>query len=317
VKAIMYHYVRPFNPVLPYFTYLDLNNFRHQLDWFQDNMPILSLENFLSAIKNGVAPKEGTILTFDDGLSDHYNYVLPELEKRGLWGFFYIPTGVHKTKNLLDVHRTHFLLGQMGGSSMLRAVMGVIEEGMISESHRATFQDVAYHNQTNEKDIATVKSILNYQLLSEHRTPLLGTLMREFGDEEIIFQEFYMSSDQIIDLHERGMIVGSHSVSHPIFSTLTREEQSREILESFSFIESVIGELAIRSFCYPYGHPSTFTKETEELLDEANCQFAFKLSNQEIQSHDLVKTPQALPRIDCNQFPHGEASRGPLRDNSI
>ena len=72
MKAIMYHYVRPFNPVLPYFTYLDLNNFRHQLDWFQDNMPILSLENFLSAIKNGVAPKEGTILTFDDGLSDHF-----------------------------------------------------------------------------------------------------------------------------------------------------------------------------------------------------------------------------------------------------
>ena len=35
MKAIMYHYVRPFDSEYPYLKNLDINNFKKQLDFFE------------------------------------------------------------------------------------------------------------------------------------------------------------------------------------------------------------------------------------------------------------------------------------------
>jgi peptidoglycan/xylan/chitin deacetylase (PgdA/CDA1 family) len=36
---------------------------------------------------------------------------------------------------------------------------------------------------------------------------------------------------------KRGMIVGSHSISHPVFGTLLPKAQERESTDSFAFLE--------------------------------------------------------------------------------
>lgn len=104
MKAIMYHYVRQNDPELPYFQHLHLEDFEKQLDFFSEQFGFLSKADFLQSLETGT-PKDGVVLTFDDGFKDHYQYVLPCLRERGLWGIFYIPTGFYHSGKLLDVHR--------------------------------------------------------------------------------------------------------------------------------------------------------------------------------------------------------------------
>ena len=96
----MYHYVRPYNRSYPHFNSLDICTFKKQLDFFEKEYGFLTKSEYQYSIKNSSNPK-GVVLTFDDGFKDHVDYVLPELIKRGLWGIFYISTGVYQKKKLV------------------------------------------------------------------------------------------------------------------------------------------------------------------------------------------------------------------------
>jgi hypothetical protein len=53
VKAIMYHYVRPPDPDVPYFSFLHLDDFRRQLDWFDREFGFVAQADFLSSFDGG------------------------------------------------------------------------------------------------------------------------------------------------------------------------------------------------------------------------------------------------------------------------
>ena len=181
---------------------------------------------------------------------------------------------------------------------------------MISDTKRIALNEVAYSSQNIKTDTKSAKSIINYFLKDEYRTPLLDILMEAHCDEDEVFDGFYMNADHIHDLQAHGMLVGSHSVSHPVLSKLGSTDQEREINNSFDFLDHATGGLRERSFAYPYGHPETFTAETQKLLRRAGCRFAFQLANRAIMASDLNNSYLALPRLDCNRFPHGQASYG-------
>ena len=85
MKAVMYHYIKPFDSEYPYFKNLDIDDFRKQLDYFQTKFGFVSKKDFINCLKTGKAV-EGVILTFDDGLNCHYEYAYKELKKKGALG---------------------------------------------------------------------------------------------------------------------------------------------------------------------------------------------------------------------------------------
>ena len=115
----MYHYVRPPPQGMPYFRYLHIDDFRRQLDHFTRSGGFVSREALSRILKGECELAEGYVLTFDDGLRDHWEFVVPELERRGIFGIFYVPTGQYGQDRLLDVHRVHCLVGALGGIEML------------------------------------------------------------------------------------------------------------------------------------------------------------------------------------------------------
>ena len=85
----MYHYVQRFKKSLPNFRFLSVENFKKQLDFFEKNFGFLERNEWKYILKNNCVGnyKDKIILTFDDALKCHYEYVYPELKKRGLWEF--------------------------------------------------------------------------------------------------------------------------------------------------------------------------------------------------------------------------------------
>lgn len=311
MRAIMYHYVREPRGDLPFFRYLHVDDFRRQLDHFAATDRLIGRDEFEDALAAGRAPADGTVLTFDDALADHMAFVLPELAARGLWGLFYIPTGMYESGRLLDVHRVHFLLGAHGGERMLAALRGLITDGMLVDSEAARFAASTYAGQGNDAATDAFKLALNYQIAPHWRTRVLDELMHRHGSEEAaLVRSYYLSPGDIRALQAHGMVVGSHTVGHPVMSRLPVDAQRAEIEQSFAFLERVTGGLDLRSFCYPYGGFTSFTAETERLLEEAGSRFAFNVEPRDIGDGDLARRPQALPRYDCNLFPHGRAWLG-------
>ncbi len=308
MKAIMYHYVRPEPQELPYLRYLHLSDFRSQLDFFEKEYGFVSREEFINALQTGRSPKSGVILTFDDAIIDHFKYVLPELQQRNLWGIFYIPTGVYTNNILLDVHQLHLLLGAFGGTAIMDSMHKYITADMLAQNCVDEFQNIPFDIRDNEENATRVKLILNKFINNNYRSELLNHLAgKHFNGVRYTANDFYITPENISDLQKSGMIVGSHAVSHRIFSKLAIAEQEREIEDSFNYLDEVTGGLQVRTFCYPYGDTDSFSADSERLLEEAGCSFSFKVEPRNITSDDLLVSRQALPRYDCNNFRFGRA----------
>jgi peptidoglycan/xylan/chitin deacetylase (PgdA/CDA1 family) len=310
MKAIMYHYVRPFNPDLPNLKNLHIDDFKKQLDYFQAEFGFVSMEDFVNCFKTG-KPVDGVILTFDDGLSCHYEYVYKELKKRGLWGIFYIPTQPYVEGKILDVHRTHLLLGKFESREIFDFLDKQINESLFDHSKLKEFKEQTYKTQENDQYTLLVKRILNYYISYEYREQVMNYLMENFIPNEIdILKDFYLTEHQIFEMHKNKMIIGSHTINHPVMSRLNFEDQSIQIIDSFNFLEKIVGKLYHKTFCYPYGGFHSFTDETEKILNQENCLYSFNVEHRDIEEKDLKFRPQALPRYDCNQFPFGQVRIG-------
>ena len=107
-----------------------------------------------------------------------------------------------------------------------------------------------------------------------------------------------MKKEHLSEMEKAGSLIGSHTVNHPVLSTLTLKEQETEINQSYDFLSSFL-DLECRSFCYPYGGTSTYNTETFQALDAAGVHHAFAVNNQELTKID---NKYALPRLDCNRF---------------
>ncbi len=306
MKAVMYHYVRKEEEQFPNFKFLHIEDFKKQLDYFTSNFGILHPEALKESVITG-KKTEGIVLTFDDGVKDHYNEVMPELVNRGLSGIFYVSSGVYESKRILGVHQLHLLLGRFSSKDVYHELKNMVSEEMLSHAHMQEFQTIPYSLQNNDEYTNGVKRMMNYLISYEYREDILDSLMHNFfGDDKELFDSFYLSTGEIKAMHEAGMVIGNHSKTHPVLSKLSYKEQQDEILPSFDYLENICIKLPYKTFCYPYGGFHSFTEETEQILNSSGCLFSFNVEARDISEDDLINRPQALPRYDCNYFPHGK-----------
>lgn len=313
MKVIMYHYVRTSNKRFPYFRYLSLENFCKQLDYFKEKFGFVTYDDFMELTQNIAyfeKLKNKVLLSFDDGFIDHYISVLPELLKRDTFGLFFIPTGIYQRQKALDVHRIHYLIGQNGGGDLIDFSRNLLDESMLETDRIKDFKEKTYTKQNNDFCTQEFKKLFNYYIKYEFREEILDKIVKHFSNDKEIFSHLYMSIDNLRAMHENKMILGSHSVSHFVFSKLKEKEQVDEIKNSFEFLENILGKLYTRTFCYPYGGFHTFTDFTEKTLTQYACKFSFNVESRDVTLKDLINRPQALPRYDCNEFEFGQANLG-------
>ena len=279
MKAIMYHYVREYDSEYPNFRYLDIKNFRKQLDYVSKDEWIDFINGDLSKMNNKI------ILTFDDAMRCHYDYVFPELESRNLWGIFYVPAKPYISKELLDVHKVHLLCGAYDGIDLLNSLLGLLDENMIPDKKREEFRNNTYLNQTNLQGVTEFKRILNYFIDYNFREDLINKLSKAYN-YKYSSEFFYVSQKGLIEMHNSGHIIGSHTVNHPVMSKLTKENQTIEIDQSFKFLES-FGLGSIKTYCHPYGGFHSFNTDTIEILDNNNVNFSFNVESRDLSMYTM------------------------------
>ena len=304
----MYHYVREFDERYPNFRFLDVENFCLQLDYFAQNYGFVTQDEWSSFIQSeDMGSAQGKILlTFDDALSCHFDYVFPELEKRGLWGIFFASTKPYADGAMLDVHRIQLICGAFNGEDLLNALLELVTDEMIPDKKRDEFMQITYITQTNYSGVSEFKRILNYFVDYSHRETLIDNIALRFK-YSFDSTSFYVAPENLLKMMKSGNIIGSHTVNHPVMSKLSYADQSMQIIDSFSFLEGA-GLIKQKTYCHPYGGFHSFDENTIDILSKEDIQYSFNVESRDIDPSDILEARHFLPRYDCNEFPHGLAS---------
>ena len=291
--SVMYHYVRPQDDSR--LRFLKLDDFKRQLDYFEQHFGIISKSEWEAYVRGHAMP-EGVLLTFDDGLKDHFQFVAPELSSRGNFGLFFVNTDPIKGK-ALSVHISHFLLAHYSPAEILKKLLSTLGDGQRQIDGIAR---KAYSRQDHTEVEKTVKRLVNWalDLSDEHRDNVEGVFFEVAGlDPEEFTQRWNLSRDEIRQLGSE-FEVGSHTESHRLLSRLTMQDQEDELGKSKEILEECVRR-PVNSFCFPYGGRYSYTDTTLALLSQAGYSSAVSVYP-EVISRETNKLE--LPRFDCNQF---------------
>ncbi|UZP66888.1 polysaccharide deacetylase family protein [Desulfovibrio mangrovi] len=304
MKIIMYHYVRKPDAAFPYLRFLHIDDFRRQLDFFQRDGRILTRMELDAALRDKKPLGENDyLLTFDDGLRDHYEYVLPELQERGVTGVFLHCTDGSDKPGTLDVHMVHALLGAYGGATMLKRCQELIESAGIDLQANG-FCSPVYTLQPQSEE-TEFKRIMNYCLDKQARRHVLERLHDLYLPEFNAEGEFYLGSGELRLMDEAGMVIGGHTVSHPLLSSLDAEEQRKEVASNVDALAQILGH-PVSWFCFPYGGDISYNDETLRILRDHGVQYCLSVESRDVSAADL-DVPLTLPRYDCMEFPFGKS----------
>ena len=292
----MFHYVRPAaTNILPHSHFFSLENFCRFLDANLERLSRIKPAGFIDAISNKKPiPDDAYLLSFDDGLYEHYQWVFPELVKRNLSGFFFINTQPIKGQMML-VHKVHLLSGLMGYDKLQKIFLDHI--GTNASFSKEIFADplaveaYPYDSFT----VAGFKYALNYLMPKQQLHKIMDELIDEYPELKAMVAKFYIGIQEVSEMHDYGMEFGYHGHTHFPFSSLDKTQLNAELDESDIFYKTALSKSPI-SLSYPYGDTSSVSEDNFNVLRSRGVRIAFMADDCNPVS-DLT-----LPRVDCREI---------------
>lgn len=302
LTIVMYHYVRPIaGSRYPGIKGLELELFKQQLDFLGENFRFVSCGDVRDAVLRGKSlPENAVLLTFDDGYEDHYQYVFPQLKKRGISGFFSMPGRIIAERKLLDVNKVHFVLASASTDDIIAYLRPRIAE--FRSQGIPTFDELyaqlAVANRFDTADTIFIKRVLQNALPKSFRNQLADELFSKYMpiSERSFVNELYMTMDQVETMVADGMEFGIHGYDHKWLGKLPEAEMYRDLEMAVDVFRPVMPK--DWCMCFPYGSANLQSVAKAKSLGAA-VGFSTEVAIARIGQSD----PMLLPRLDTNDFP--------------
>ncbi|MCW8921773.1 MAG: polysaccharide deacetylase family protein [Sedimenticola sp.] len=216
---------------------VDAEAFNWQMDLISRNFNILKLGEAALLLKQGKLPERSLCVTFDDGYADNVDVALPILQHYSVPTTFFIATG--------------YLDGGMMWNDVVIECIRKIPSDYIDLSEKKLGK---YNlNNWDERHAAYSEIVKKIKHLSQSKRQELVEWLSSFVIAAEL-PELMMTSNQVQLLHECGMEIGGHTVSHPILSCIPDEQAEREIADGKRRLEEIIQD-SVKVFAYPNGKP--------------------------------------------------------------
>ena len=292
LTVMMYHYIRdpgdaaeagsgiPGMPRKTFEAQLDELAKQHTFVTWPDVRAALQAEKDL--------PSSACLLTFDDGVCDHYLNAFKILRKRNLSGLFFILDRC-EDEGLTLAHKLHFLLAKLGLPRLRDAIWEALH---MEQRERFTQAEKKYQLKyppvSFDRRINLLKAVLQRELSAEVDPVLSDLFESHIGPEKQMAETYYLNTEQIHVMSANGMHFGGHSRTHPWFDWIDAEARTKEIKASAGWIRQF--EPGPWAFAYPYGGLSD---DSPTLLKEHGFVAAFTT-----QTHIRHTHPYYIGRLD-------------------
>lgn len=302
LHVVMYHYVRDLPRTrYPRIKGIMLDEFRKQIAWLASHYEMATLEAALEFLRGAYRPvKDLFILTFDDGLKEHYTDVAPILSEYKIQGLFGVITSCIEDHIVAPVHMNHFLMAEMNfdeyQSVFIERLQEIEPAALASANVDRAVAQKSYPLDTQE--VATFKFLFNFSLDANVRDKIVEDLFEaHIGDQKSFAQQLYMSWDELRQIQRAGMLVAGHTHWHRPLSKLTDQELNRDLCISRSLLSANLEPQPLWPFSYPYGKKNSYSNEVMRLLQQLGFSCAF---NTESGANTPLTPMFELNRIDCN-----------------
>jgi len=278
-KIIMYHYVQDNSPMRAF----SVSSFRDQIRSLKRRFEIVTLTEALEYR----GARQTCTLTFDDGLKDSVVTILPVLKEFGVRGTFFISAQTIDTRNILGVQKRHLLLSKIGSGKLVHELNRRLPKELEIRADQAFKADYI-----DDLLTCSMKWMLDYadhEMMDDILTEIFKLYI---NDQEPIFDQLYLSKNDMTMLLSEGMELGVHGYSHRQLGALYYRDQETEIKQATESIKSIIGDSPVY-MSYPLG---SYNPLTWRLLEKYGYAAAVT-----IKKHDNdANTPRyELGRFDC------------------
>lgn len=190
--------------------------FVKDLDFFLKYFKPESFKNIRKTVKPSF------FLSFDDGLSESYNIVVPILKQKGIPATFFVNSDFIDNKDMFFRFKISLIFDEILTSSISKA--------KILEINNILSVGKSANNRT-----------LKMRLFSLSYNDIL--IINELAKiVEIDFSEYlktnkpYLTKEQIKSMVSDGFIVGAHSINHPHYFDISLEKQIFQTQKSIKFV---------------------------------------------------------------------------------
>lgn len=293
--VVMYHFVHPErNLRWPVHGAISLDAFKAQIESLRKFGNIVSPAVFFSNFEDKLNRKSNILLSFDDGLRDHWEFVAPILVDQSLPALFSVPSTPIVQKEGLEVQKLQFLVRDARGWGLLRREAQALSQQYLQPERLSGLRRECSLSKTNTPEVAYVKRIFQRELPPAVRSVAVSKLFNKVfaTSEEQFVDEVYLDSTRLKDLVSAGFDLGGHGDKHVFLGHSPNHTQVHEISKSRQLLADYAPNQTLRTFCYPYG---SFNAFSQRLMRQEGFDFAFK------DGGGIVRSPidrYEVPRID-------------------
>lgn len=256
-----YHVVsdEPVAHVEHLYRFRSVAEFEKDIDYFLRYYTPITLQQLIDHANAGAAlPERAFHLTFDDGFREMHDVVMPILLAKGVSATFFLITDFVGNKGLAYHNQMSVLLGhcQSGVSASMAKEMDALLQcnGIPGSDFKSRLLAVDYAHR---------------HLVSE-AAALCGCDLQGF----LSSQKPYMSADQARTLMNKGFSLGAHSMDHPLYQSISLEEQLRQTRGSMKFVTETFGA-PCASFAFPHKDAGVAPDFFKEMFDNGGLKVSF------------------------------------------
>ena len=249
------------------------DSLRRQLQLLKKRYHVITPEDFLRWSEGELSlPPRSILLTCDDALQNALTEMVPILRELGLSClFFATAASADETPSMLWYEEIYLMLLDASEPITLSLPEANISIGPSppAKTHSCWWNLVELLSQFD----------------GELRRGFLDQIRKQLGLDESWKQRLlqnatvacrFLMLDRagLQQLAASGMTIGAHSLSHPVLARAPDDVAWREISESRTVLEKVLGQ-TVWAFGYPFGNAATVSRRDLRLAEQAGFRCAF------------------------------------------
>lgn len=227
--------------------YKNTKDFENDLDYMLRNFDFADWD-FFKDNYNKPNKKPLALLTFDDGLIEFKDVVMPILLRKGIYAINFINPAFVDNSDM-----------------MFRSKISLLIEKIKDEKYDIPKQVSEYLELKTVSKTEAITRIKSITYKDSQRLLKLGKLMNLDFKDYSKNKKIYLDKNDLNIVKQEGFGIASHSWDHPNFIELPSNEQFNNIQESFNYIKE--NEFSDESFAFPFTDFGMKKKLFEDLFD--------------------------------------------------
>lgn len=235
---------------------------RQQMAYLKRWFAMPPVHEVLEALTRGRFDQPTALVTFDDGYRDNYELGLPVLRSLHVPACFFVVSGYLDAPSLPWWDHVAYAVKRTTVDTLRLAYPEPLEFDLRSTPRtRVTYRILRAYKQAQQ---------LDQRRFFDELSAATGVDV----DVQALGRNLFVTWEAAREMQDAGMTIGSHTVTHPVLSSLSEGDQRRELVESRERIGQMLGAKP-DVLAYPVGGPTAFTEVTKRVARQAGYRAAF------------------------------------------